>query len=179
MGELWQGAVRHPQMPEYPSAVPDDAPWTTVLDLTQLRIEVRRGSGQPLVDPHPWFEVRLHALGAPFRGTIESAWFPADLEALRAALTGITAAVEEELRWRPGDDLPEDDDAPVFTVGGDRAAELRLSGGLASSGDTVWLTAWMTPSGDDPYPKLETLSFEKAGDLLARLDALDAVLAPR
>lgn len=136
---------------------PTDA-WVTVLDLAQLRIEIRRGSGVPAVQ-QPWFEVRLHAAGAPFRGTVESAWFADDLRALRVALAGLAGA----------------DDDVAFVVGGNRAAELRLTGG--PSGDVHWLTAWMTPNGDDPYPKLEMLLFEAPGNLVARLGVLDALLA--
>ena len=139
--------------------MPDDAPWTTVLDLAQLRVEIRRGSGLPVAQP--WFEVRLHALGAPFRGTVESAWFGDDLRDLRAALTGLAGA----------------DDDVAFVVGGNRAAELRLTGG--PSGDVHWLTARLTPNGDDPYPALEMLLFERPGDLVARLDGLDAVAGQR
>jgi hypothetical protein len=133
------------------------AGWTTVLDLAQLRIELRRGSGQPV--SQPWFQVRLHAAGAPFRGTIESAWFGDDLRALRTAVAGIAVA----------------DDDVSFVVGGNRAAELRLTGG--PSGDVHWLTAWMTPSGDDPYPTLEMLLYEAPEKLVSRLGELDALLA--
>lgn len=139
--------------------MPDDPPWTIVLDLAQLRVEIRRGSGLPVAQP--WFEVRLHATGGPFRGTIESAWFTDDLRALRTALTGLVEA----------------DDDVSFVVGGNRAAELRMTGG--PSGDVHWLTVRMTPNGDDPYPSLEVLLYEEPGDLVSRLDALDALLAQR
>jgi hypothetical protein len=137
--------------------VPVDAPWTTVLDLRQLRIEIRPGSGLPV--SQPWFEVRLHADSAPFRGTVESAWFVPDLRALRTALAGLADA----------------DDDVTFTVGGYRAAELILTGG--PSGDVVWFTARLTPNGDDPYPALTLLGFEEPGRLVARLDGLDPLLA--
>ena len=155
--------------------MPTDAPWTTALDLPVLRVELRPGDPLPSVSV-PWFDVRVHTRSAPFAGTVESAWFTGDLRALRAALTGIVAVAEEESRWRPGDVLPGDDESPVFTVGGNRAAELRLSGGLASSGDAVWLTAWVTPNGDDPYPALHLHTFEDRAALTAHLGDLDALL---
>jgi hypothetical protein len=137
--------------------VPADTPWTTVLDLRQLRIEVRRGEGLPVAQR--WFQVRLHVDSPPFRGTVESAWFADDLRALRAALTGLAGA----------------DDDVSFTVGGYRAAELTLDGG--PSGEVVWLTARVTPNGDDPYPALTLLAYEEPGRLVARLDGLDPLLA--
>lgn len=147
-------------MPDHPApagAAPTGA-WTTVLDLAQLRIEIRRGSGLPQV-AQPWFEVRLHARGGPFGGTVESAWFVDDLRALRTALAGLAGA----------------DDDVSFVVGGYRAAELRFTGG--PSGDVHWLTARMTPNGDDPYPSLEMLLYEAPENLVSRLGELDALLA--
>lgn len=141
-------------------AVPDDAPWTTVLDLAQLRVEVRRGSGLPV--SQPWFEVRLHADSSPFRGTVDSAWFVDDLQALRVALAGLAGA----------------DGEVSFTVGGNRAAELRISGGpTITPGRELWMTARVTPNGDDPYPSLTMLLYEEPERLVSRVGALDAVLA--
>jgi hypothetical protein len=128
-----------------------------VLDLEQLRVEIRRGSDLPAVQ-QPWFEVRLHARSSPFSGTVESAWFAEDLRALRIALAGLAGA----------------DDDVSFVVGGNRAAELRLTGG--PSGDVHWLTARLTPNGDDPYPTLEMLLYEAPGNFVSRLDELDALL---
>jgi hypothetical protein len=159
-------------MPEQTSPADE---WTTVLDIAALRIEIRAGAGQPAVQ-QPWFDVRLHARSAPFSGTVETAWFLDDLSALRAAIMGVVAAAEEEAAWRPGDPLPDDDSAVTHVVGGNRAAELRVSGGLANSGDVLWMTLWLTPNGDDPYPALAMHLFEDRGVLTARLDALDTVL---
>ena len=72
----------------------------------------------------------------------------------------MVAAAEEEAAWRPGDPLPVDDSAVTHVVGGNRAAELRVSGGLANSGDVLWMTLWLTPNGDDPYPALAMHLFE-------------------
>ena len=128
--------------------MPTDPDWTTVLDLRQLRVELREGSG-------------LHADSGPFRGTIKSAWFADDLRALRTTLTGLAGT----------------DDDVSFTVGGYRAAELRVTGGWTTTGRELWLTARVTPNGDDPYPTLEMLLYAQPADLVARLDGLDAVLA--
>lgn len=107
---------------------------------------------------------------------MESAWFAEDLQALRAALTGIVAAAEEESRWRPSGVPTGDDGSPTSTVGGNRAAELQLSGGLASSGDAVWVTVRVTPNGDDPYPALHLHTFEDPAALTAHLGGLDALV---
>ena len=147
-----------------------------MLDVAALRIEVRPGTGLPSLD-RPWFEVRLQARSTPFAGTVETAWFTDDLSALRAAVTGVVAAADEEASWRPGDPLPDDDTAVTHVVGGNRAAELRVSGGLANTGDLLWLTLWLTPNGDDPYPALAMHLFEKKDVLTAHLGALDVVLA--
>jgi hypothetical protein len=155
--------------------VPDAAAWTTVFDVPALRIEIRPGSGLP-VDGR-WWQVRLHARSAPFAGTIDSAWFREDLHALRAAVTGIVAAADAEAAWTEGDPLPEDDEAATFVVGGNRGPELRASGGLANTGEVLWLVLRVTPNGDDPYPSLTMHMFEDRARVLARMRELDAVLS--
>lgn len=129
-----------------------------MLDVGALRVELRPGAGLGVAQA--WFEVRLHARSSPFAGTVESAWFAEDLHALRAAVVGVAGA--------------EDDVA--FTVGGNRAAELRLTGGPASEQEQ-WLTAWLTPNGDDPHPALEILLWASPAALLAHLDRLDLLLS--
>ena len=145
-----------------------------MFDLPALRIEVRPGAGLPVADP--WWQVRLHAASAPFAGTIDSAWFVEDLAALRAAVTGIVAAADAEAAWTDGDPLPDDDEAATFVVGGNRGPELRASGGLASTGDLLWLILQVTPNGDDPHPSLRMHMFEDRARVLARLGELDALL---
>ena len=154
--------------------MPDAVPWTTVFDVPALRIEVRPGVG---LIADPWFQVRLHARSAPFAGTVESAWFPEDLHALKAAVTGIVAAADAEAAWTEDDPLPDEDEAATFVVGGHRAAELRASGGLANTGEVLWLVLRVTPNGDDPYPSLTMHIFEDRARVLARMRELDAVLA--
>lgn len=129
-----------------------------MLDTGPLRVELRPGAG-PVV-AQAWFEVRLHARSSPFAGTVESAWFVEDLRALRAALVGVAGAEEEA----------------AFSVGGNRSAELRLTGGPAT-GDEQWLTAWLTPNGDDPHPSLEILLWAEPAALVAHLDELDGLLS--
>ena len=154
---------------------PNDAAWITVFDLPALRIEVRPGAG--LAVAGPWWQVRLHARSVPFAGTIDSAWFVEDLRALRAAVTGIVAAVDAETAWTEGDPLPDDEEAPTFVVGGDRGPELRASGGLADTGELMWLILRVTPNGDDPYPSLAMHMFADRAQVLARMRDLDSVLA--
>ena len=78
--------------------------------------------------------------------------------------------------WTEGDPLPEDDEAAAFVAGGHRAAELRASGGLANTGEVLWLVLRVTPNGDDPYPSLTMHMFEDRARVLARMPELDAVL---
>lgn len=141
---------------------PDDdaAPsvrWSTVLDVGSLRVRVRPGSGYAV--EQAWFDVRLDARSGSFAGSVESAWFVEDLTALRAAVVGVSAAV----------------DRVAFVVGGYRSAELRLAGG-ATAGEEQWVTAWLTPNGDDPHPALEILVWVTPTALVANLAELDALL---
>ena len=63
----------------------------------------------------------------------------------------------------------------AFVVGGHRSAELRLAGG-ATAGEEQWVTAWLTPNGDDPHPALEILVWVTPTALVAHLAEPDALL---
>lgn len=48
--------------------------------------------------------------------------------------------------------------------------------GGAATGEEQWVTAWLTPNGDDPRPALEILLWAAPAALVEHLAELDALL---
>jgi hypothetical protein len=77
-----------------------------------LALEVSAHASMVRGAPPEWFDVSLAVAADPFRGDVTTAWFEEDLVQLAAALAALAA---------------EDDGLALHVVGGNRAAELRLS----------------------------------------------------
>ena len=135
-----------------------------MLDLEGLRVEAR---------PRPshverWFHLRVAVTAPPFAGVLETIVTDDDLVAFAEAL----------------DRLDPEGDA---TLGGDRAAELRLVVEAQVGGDpgALVVECSLTPQGDDPYPQLRWLIFgvrpfgAAAAGRLRALAALDPWPAPQ
>jgi hypothetical protein len=111
---------------------------TVVLDLESLRVEAW---------PRPshverWFHCRVAATAPPFAGAVETIVTPDDLLAF-------------------ADDLDRLDPTGDATLGGGRAAELRLVVEAQVGGDAgdLVVECALTPQGDDPFPQLRWLTF--------------------
>jgi hypothetical protein len=113
---------------------------TTVLSLSSLRVECT-----PVPDSDRWVRVVIAVTSPPFTGDLETILESVDLEVFADALDAVAASSTGEA-----------------VLGGGRAAELRLTierqvGG--SEGHFV-VESSVTPSGDDPYPRLTFLTFD-------------------
>jgi hypothetical protein len=135
---------------------------TTLLDLgvdgMRLRVEV---SVQATLAPgEPWFDTDLVAQATPYAGSLRTTFTLSDLHAWRERLAAL------------------DDGLGKAVLGGDRAAELVIKAKRQQGGEPGRraLSLSLTPSGDDPHPKLTWLLFDVAPtwatDAIAAIDAL-------
>jgi hypothetical protein len=113
-----------------------------LLTLPSLTVTVER---QPLRIPaEPWFDTTLAVTAPPFGGTLETVFTLGDLHAWGTALAG----------------LP--DGAGTVVLGGDRACELVVKARRQRGGEPgrLALELSLTPSGDDPWPRLRWIAFD-------------------
>ena len=113
--------------------------------------------------PPDWFDVSLAVAAHPFRGTVDTAWFDDDLMQLAAALEALAA---------------EDESLALHVLGGNRAAELRVSAEAVEGDDhEVVVEAWLTENGDDPVPALSFVLYDTRERLRAASRSLRDFLA--
>lgn len=107
-----------------------------------LTVTVRRQETKS--SDEPWFDTEIAAEAFPFAGTLRTLFTLSDLREWGEALNGLDAGTGRIL------------------LGGDRAAELAIEAEAQVGGppDKVALSIDMTPSGDDPYPRLTYLLFD-------------------
>ena len=119
---------------------------TTLLSIggtgASLTVKVRRRASMSLDEP--LFDTEITAEAFPFAGTLRTAFTLSDLRQWGDALTALSAGTGR------------------VVLGGGRAAELAIDaepqvGGLSNQ---VALSVDLTPSGDDPYPRLRYLIFD-------------------
>ena len=122
-----------------------DAP-TTLISIggtgASLTVTVRR---QETKSPdEPWFDTEITAEAFPFAGALMTVFTLSDLRQWGEALTALNAGTGR------------------VVLGGGRAAELaiRAEPQVGAPRDQVALSVDLTPSGDDPYPRLTYLLFD-------------------
>jgi len=107
-----------------------------------LTVTVRR---QATKSPgEPWFDTEITADAFPFAGTLRTVFTWSDLRQWGEALIALNAGTGR------------------VVLGGNRAAELAIDAVPQVGGpqDQVALSVDLTPSGDDPYPRLTYLLFD-------------------
>lgn len=107
-----------------------------------LIVTVRRQASMSLDEP--WFDTEITAEAFPFAGTLRTVSTLSGLRHWGDALTALNAG-----RGR-------------VVLGGGRGAELAIDAEpqVGGSPDQVTLSVDLTPSGDDPYPRLRYLIFD-------------------
>jgi hypothetical protein len=113
--------------------------WTTVLELVGLRVEMR---ARPSYFDR-WFDCRVIVEASPFGGTLETIFTDEQLLAFADAVDGL-------------------DPVGQAVLGGDRAPDLRLvvENQIGGRQGALAVECFLTPSGDDPYPRLRWLISE-------------------
>lgn len=107
-----------------------------------LTVTVRR---QETKSPEePWFDTEITAEAFPFAGSLRTVFTLSDLRQWGEALTALNAGTGR------------------VVLGGGRAAELAIDAQpqVGAPRDQVALSVDLSPSGDDPYPRLTYLLFD-------------------
>lgn len=120
-------------------------PGITLLDVGTPgnRLHITASPYAALTADEPWFDVNLAVEAHPFNGLIQTVLTQSDLHQFGRQLEGIAVSGRAML-------------------GGDRAVELILEVGPQTGGSSNRHTVEvsLTPSGDDPWPRLAFLVFE-------------------
>lgn len=123
-----------------------------------LTVAVRQQANRSAEEP--WYDAEVTAEAAPFAGTLTPVFTLGDLHRWGQSLIGLEGGTGRAV------------------LGGGRAAELTLGAEPQVGGPPgrVVISVDLTPSGDDPYPRLSYLIFDvpaswsQAGALVAELD---------
>jgi hypothetical protein len=116
---------------------------------SSLTVTVER---QPLRIPaEPWYDTALEVSAPPFAGRLETVFTLGDLHAWGTALRGLPTGVGQ------------------VVLGGGRACELSIDAQPQQGGEPglLALELSLTPSGDDPWPRLTWLAFDVTPDWAA------------
>ena len=139
----------------------EDEQWVTLLDLEELgdSLVVRGRRHLPLSWAEPWFDLEIRVIASPFRGTVSTIFTLEDLQLWRNDLNLFTA---------PG----------ILSIGGGRAALLKLDVESDPSGEAVHMNIFVTSCEDDAVPRLifelawQSAFFEESAAKIDQLTSL-------
>ncbi|HWM20554.1 MAG TPA: hypothetical protein VNO51_12760 [Ilumatobacteraceae bacterium] len=118
----------------------DARDWEVVVDLGAIVIAVNPSARSA---DQGWWDCRIAATSSPFSGEVTTIFTTADLDAFASSLTSLGEQGEAIL-------------------GGGRAAEVRFvqEPQIGGTPGLLAIECSVTPSGDDPYPRLTFLIFD-------------------